>query len=247
MGLVAYISLTAVPNIILSPILKGIIEYFIVKNGNLWTTLSNILLLLLFYFLVCHGGYYISLKGIIGYENYIFFNYFVVIFIGFLLLAIDCYIINKIYKHSSANGNGNKFTVSNSKSKNISILYSWLITTIFWIIIIFIFLIPVISSDKIERIDNGNYSIFQSKSKFVSYEKSFFRGKEIIISSYNYGGIVVIWNNKKQTINIQTFFYRWKPSCFIFDQISGFILLKENNDFFLYDIISDRLFFVKKR
>ena len=108
-------------------------------------------------------------------------------------------------------------------------------------------MIPVISSDKIERIDNGNYSIFQSKSKFVSYEKSFFRGKEIIISSYNYGGIVVIWNNKKQTINIQTFFYRWKPSCFIFDQISGFILLKENNDFFLYDIISDRLFFVKKR
>ena len=81
----------------------------------------------------------------------------------------------------------------------------------------------------------------------ISYEKSFFRGKEIIISSYNYGGIVVIWNNKKQTINIQTFFYRWKPSCFIFDQISGFILLKENNDFFLYDIISDRLFFVKKR
>lgn len=88
MGLVAYISLTAVPIIILSGILKGIIEYFIVKNGNLWTTLSNLLLLLLFYFLVCHGGYYISLKGIIGYENYIFFNYFVVIFIGFF---IACY------------------------------------------------------------------------------------------------------------------------------------------------------------
>lgn len=250
MGIVGFITLTSIPIILSLGIVTGIFQLCVAKKKILWFTLINIFLLLIFYFIVCYGGYYISLKDVIPYCIFKIFNYSMIIISGFLLFILNCYLINKIYKKTLNDKHGDKQNFIIQHGNNIFRL-SYLNLFVCWTIIISIYLSPLYSCRRIEKLDieklnEINNYLSNKNNNFVLKQSMFFDKNEIFISSYNYGGIIIHYKNKVKVLNIQTFFYRWKPSSFIFDSEEKIILIKVNKDIFIYNISLDKLYFFNK-
>ena len=122
--------------------------------------------------------------------------------------------------------------------------YYFFLSVLWWFILACLILLPIYSFPfKLNK--NNDYQCSIKNKKLQNINETSYNGKygnqDLRIDSYPNGGVYIHHSLKKQKINIQTFVYNWQPTPFYFIQELGIIILRNRDEFFVFELESNTL------
>ncbi len=160
--------------------------------------------------------------------------------IGFVFFCSDCLFV--IYARKA-----NPSPVSPLEGKRrIEFWKIYGFNGIWWLILVSLFLIPsIVNSPKIYIHDDKTVSRDAKENGFNSFFHSeiegTWEGKPFRVWGSPYGGGVLSISGNKENLNYQTFFHRWRPATFYWEE--GKLFIKVNNTIFEYELKSKKYFY----
>ena len=207
-------------------LIKGSLESIIThKKSFLYNIGLDISLMIIFTVLVCFSPN-MFFEGKTSFDNFMFINFLFCFFVMLSMIILDCSLSLLM----------NPKWLKEKKRYLFSLLW--------WFFFACLVLLPSYSFPFKISMNYDCHSTIQNV-KITNINETSYNGKygnqNLRIDSYPNGGVYIHHSLKNLKINIQTFVYSWQPTPFYFIQEQGIIILRNRDEFFVFELENNTL------